>query len=44
MTGVGAVSPLGLDAPSMWKAAIEGTSGIDWIQAFETDGLPGRSP
>ena len=42
MTGVGAVSPLGLDAPSMWKAAIEGTSGIDWIQAFETDGLPVR--
>ena len=42
MTGVGAVSPLGLDAPSMWKAAVEGTSGIDWIQAFETDGLPVR--
>ena len=42
MTGVGAVSPLGLDAPSMWKAAVEGTSGIDWIQAFDTDGLPVR--
>jgi 3-oxoacyl-[acyl-carrier-protein] synthase II len=42
ITGIGAVSPLGLDASSMWKAAVEGTSGIDWIQAFETDGLPVR--
>ena len=42
VTGIGAVTPLGLDAPSTWTAAIEGRSGIDWIQAFETDGLPIR--
>ncbi len=42
ITGVGTVSPLGLDAPSTWAAAVAGRSGIDWIQAFETDGLPVR--
>src|SRR4051794_3815611 len=42
VTGVGAVTPLGVDAPSTWRAAVAGESGIDWIQAFETDGLPVR--
>jgi 3-oxoacyl-[acyl-carrier-protein] synthase II len=35
VTGVGAVSPLGLDAPSTWRAALAGESGIDWIKAFD---------
>jgi 3-oxoacyl-[acyl-carrier-protein] synthase II len=35
VTGVGAVSPLGPDAPSTWKAALAGESGIDWIRAFD---------
>jgi 3-oxoacyl-[acyl-carrier-protein] synthase II len=39
ITGVGAVSPLGNDAHSMWEAAVAGTSGIDYIQAFDTDGF-----
>jgi 3-oxoacyl-[acyl-carrier-protein] synthase II len=42
VTGVGAVTPLGLDAPSTWRAALAGESGIDWISAFDTDGLPVR--
>ncbi len=42
VTGIGAVSPLGLDAPTTWSAAIAGQSGIDWISAFETEGLPIR--
>jgi 3-oxoacyl-[acyl-carrier-protein] synthase II len=42
VTGVGAVSPLGLDAPSTWRAALAGESGIDWISTFDTDGLPVR--
>jgi 3-oxoacyl-[acyl-carrier-protein] synthase II len=37
ITGVGAVSPLGNDARSMWDAAVSGASGIDYIQAFDTD-------
>jgi 3-oxoacyl-[acyl-carrier-protein] synthase II len=39
ITGVGAVSPLGLDAPSTWRAAVAGESGIDWISAFDAEGL-----
>ena len=42
VTGVGAVTPLGLDVPSTWAAAQAGESGIDWISAFDTDGLPVR--
>src|SRR5579884_3679888 len=42
VTGLGAVTPLGLDVPSTWKAALAGESGIDWIDTFDTDGLPVR--
>ena len=41
-TGVGIVSPLGLDAPSTWRAALAGESGVGWIDAFDTTGLPVR--
>ena len=41
ITGMGAVSPLGLDVPSLWEALVSGKSGVDYItlfdaQAFET--------
>jgi 3-oxoacyl-[acyl-carrier-protein] synthase II len=42
VTGLGAVTPLGLDVASTWEAALAGRSGIDWIGAFDTDGLPVR--
>jgi 3-oxoacyl-[acyl-carrier-protein] synthase II len=42
VTGVGIVSPLGLDAPTTWQAAVSGQSGIDWIGAFDPTGLPIR--
>jgi len=42
LTGIGCVTPLGLDAPSTWRAAKAGESGIDWIRAFDADGLPVR--
>src|SRR5579862_5428971 len=42
VTGIGCVSPLGLDAPSTWRAALAGESGIGWISTFDTDGLPVR--
>jgi beta-ketoacyl-acyl-carrier-protein synthase II len=42
VTGIGCVTPLGLDAASTWRAAKAGESGIDWIRAFDTDGLPVR--
>jgi 3-oxoacyl-[acyl-carrier-protein] synthase II len=42
ITGIGAVTPLGLDAPSTWRAALAGESGLGWISTFDTDGLPVR--
>jgi 3-oxoacyl-[acyl-carrier-protein] synthase II len=42
VTGLGAVTPLGLDAPSTWRAALAGESGIDFIQSFDTTGFPVR--
>jgi 3-oxoacyl-[acyl-carrier-protein] synthase II len=42
VTGIGAVTPLGLDAASTWRAACAGESGIGWISTFDTDGLPVR--
>src|SRR6059058_847219 len=42
VTGVGAVTPLGLDAPSSWRAALAGESGLGWISTFDTEGLPVR--
>jgi 3-oxoacyl-[acyl-carrier-protein] synthase II len=39
ITGIGVVSPLGNDARSTWEAAVAGRSGIDHIQAFDTEGF-----
>ena len=42
VTGLGAITPLGTDAPSSWAAAKAGRSGIDFIRAFDPDGFPVR--
>jgi 3-oxoacyl-[acyl-carrier-protein] synthase II len=42
VTGLGAITPLGNDAHSTWRAAVPGESGIDWIRAFDATGLPVR--
>ncbi|MGI8421434.1 MAG: beta-ketoacyl-ACP synthase II [Gaiellaceae bacterium] len=42
VTGLGAVTPLGNDAPSTWRAAIAGESGIDFIRAFDASEFPVR--
>src|ERR671926_544536 len=42
VTGLGAVTPIGNDVRSTWEAAVAGESGIDWIRAFDADGLPVR--
>src|SRR5256714_3303269 len=42
VTGLGAVTPLGNDAPSTWQAAVEGRSGIDFIRAFDPSEYPVR--
>ena len=42
ITGLGAVSPLGLDASSTWESAVAGRSGVGWIQTFDPSGFPVR--
>jgi beta-ketoacyl-acyl-carrier-protein synthase II len=42
VTGLGAVTPIGNDAPSTWRAAVAGESGIDFIRAFDASGYPVR--
>src|SRR5215210_8642155 len=42
ITGMGTVSPLGLDMPSTWAAALAGESGIDFIQSFDASEFPVR--
>ena len=42
VTGLGAVTPLGLDAPSTWEAAKAGRSGVGFIESFDADEFPVR--
>jgi 3-oxoacyl-[acyl-carrier-protein] synthase II len=42
VTGLGAVTPLGLDAPSTWEGAIAGRSGVGFIESFDATGFPVR--
>ncbi|MFQ5554947.1 MAG: beta-ketoacyl-ACP synthase II [Acidimicrobiia bacterium] len=35
VTGIGTISPLGLDAESFWKSAVAGTSGVGPITLFD---------
>jgi 3-oxoacyl-[acyl-carrier-protein] synthase II len=42
ITGVGVVSPLGLDAPSTWAELVKGTSGIGPITKFDVSAFSCR--
>src|ERR687888_1153698 len=42
VTGLGAVTPIGNDVPSTWRAALAGESGIDFIRSFDASGFPVR--
>jgi 3-oxoacyl-[acyl-carrier-protein] synthase II len=39
LTGLGAVSPLGHDVPTMWRALVAGESGVRPITRFSSEGL-----
>lgn len=39
ITGVGAVTPLGLDVPSFWSAILAGRSGVRRIRSFDVSGF-----
>jgi 3-oxoacyl-[acyl-carrier-protein] synthase II len=42
VTGLGAVTPIGADALSSWRAAVAGESGIDFISSFDASEYPVR--
>src|SRR4051812_46162951 len=42
VTGLGAITPIGNDVPTTWRAAVEGRSGVDWIRSFDATGYPVR--
>jgi 3-oxoacyl-[acyl-carrier-protein] synthase II len=42
VTGLGALTPLGLDVPSTWDALLAGRSGIGPVTRFDASGLPTR--
>ena len=42
ITGLGAVTPLGLVVPATWDAAVSGRSGVGWIEAFDPSDYPVR--
>ena len=42
VTGMGAITPLGLNVPTTWGAMLKGRSGVDHITSFPVDELPVR--
>jgi len=42
VTGLGALTPVGNDVPSMWRALIEGASGTAPITKFDASTFPVR--
>jgi 3-oxoacyl-[acyl-carrier-protein] synthase II len=40
VTGLGAISPVGLSAPDMWRSMRDGVNGIDEITILDMTGLP----
>jgi len=42
VTGIGMLSPLGLDVPTTWEGLINGRSGIDYITLFDAEPLKTR--
>jgi 3-oxoacyl-[acyl-carrier-protein] synthase II len=42
ITGIGAVTPLALDAPGTWRGLVDGESGVRPISSFDASELPVR--
>jgi 3-oxoacyl-[acyl-carrier-protein] synthase II len=40
LTGIGAITPLGLSAPETWASLVAGRSGIGTIESFDASALP----
>lgn len=42
ITGIGMVTPVGLDAPTTWTNLLVGKSGVNAIRGFDASGFPAR--
>ena len=42
VTGMGAITPLGMDLPSTWRALLAGESGVGPIARFDATDFPVR--
>ena len=42
ITGMGAITPLGLSVEEFWQGLVAGKSGIDWITVIDTEGYPAK--
>ena len=42
VTGVGLITPVGVDSATTWKNLVDGKSGIDTIQSFDPEGFESR--
>ncbi|MCH8948747.1 MAG: beta-ketoacyl-ACP synthase II [Chloroflexi bacterium] len=42
ITGMGAITPLGLTVDDYWQGLVEGKSGIDWITVVDTANYPAK--
>lgn len=42
ITGIGVISPLGLDLNSTWEGIVQGRSGVDFLTSFDTEGFDTR--
>ena len=42
VTGVGLITPVGVDRATTWKSLVDGKSGIDQIQSLDTEGFESR--
>ncbi len=42
VTGLGVISPVGNNVETYWKSLLEGTCGIDFIKAFQTEDMPSK--
>jgi 3-oxoacyl-[acyl-carrier-protein] synthase II len=42
VTGMGAVTSLGLQVTEIWDAVLAGRSGVGWLESFDARGLPVR--
>jgi 3-oxoacyl-[acyl-carrier-protein] synthase II len=40
VTGMGVVTPIGVNVKTFWENLVRGVSGVDYIQAFDTEGFP----